>query len=457
MINHATPASAKKKVTLLVQNDKPKCSDLQDLMLDAADNDRLRGAQLASAVRLYTQPRHDALPRRIFFPTEIDAERALVKRVLLDATNNVTPERLSRIGSPGRLAILALQRRAARHGRHDIKASHVLSPIALLASGGKKRSFLKSPSKPVKSSKVLQTGAAALAASHDDRRIKLRHFCAGVGVTDSLPRLLRLSEEDNLETLLCGIALFRTVALDCLIKEGEAEYADKDKLFAHLRSLTKDDLQKLFMDRWQICRKSGAIDERSFEWVTAVDWLVNGLQPEGPPNAQGALQPGKTASPVRASMLSSSSSLLGSYEQSPPQFHFSPSIIYQTNRYALLQPGRQAMTIPMAALNASPSRLVPKPRGDRDERPVRPRRKKTGARRKDRTSQPARDDAVSPVARKRRKPAKVSQPVRPVAVQLQPTLQDMLYLVSVGKSLSQAFIAVDVEPLAVPENGDTAS
>ncbi|PND68888.1 hypothetical protein C1T15_27635, partial [Escherichia coli] len=88
---------------------------------DAADSDRLRGARQVAKIGLYLQPRSDAIIRRIFFRAEIDRERVVVKSALLHAASSLTPERLKRMGSPGRSAVHRLQQRIARTGRHDIK------------------------------------------------------------------------------------------------------------------------------------------------------------------------------------------------------------------------------------------------------------------------------------------------------------------------------------------------
>jgi hypothetical protein len=444
MITHTTPTTVEKKVTLCIEDDGIKCSHLQDLVSGAADGDRLRGVRQASKVSLYTQPRSDAIVKRIFSRGEIDSERAVVKSALLHAASNLTPERMKRIGSPGRLAIQRLQQRAARPGRHDIKVSHVFSDIKLLANGGRKRSFLHSPTKPVNASSLLKSGAAGLVAAHGEHRIRLQDFCVIAGTLESLPVLLRQPQDQNqdLEKILCCIALFRALVSNFLSEEKNAHYADKNKLFDYLRISIKGDLPYLFIDRWQIARKNGLINEHSFEWVSAIDWLVNGLQPEKQARSRRVRKPKNARSPVTYSPASL-----------PSQPQFSPLPVRQTSHSASFQPGRQAATMQMRRLPDSPSRLVLTAQYGADEGAVHRARKKRAAQSHGMNLKTARHNSDMPlVMRKTEKMAKVSNKrSTPPAAYPQQTLQDMLYLASIGKSMPHEFITVDILPLAVTE------
>lgn len=325
--------------------------------------------------------------------------------------------------------------------------SHVFSDIRLLASGGRKRSFLHSPSKPVKSSSLLKTGAAGLAATHSEHRIRLQHFCLLAGTVESLPVLLRQPQDQNqdIERILCCIALFRAVASNFLAEEKNLQYRDKSKLFDDLRVSMKGDLPYLFIDRWRMARKNGLINERSFEWVSAVDWLVNGLQPEKQAQARRARKPKSPRSPVSPSPTSL-----------PLQPEFSPLPLRDTSSATSLRLGRQPATMYIPRLPDSPSRLVLMEGNSKVGRAM-PAPGKSRATELHRThsAEASHNDDMSPVVRKTKKMARiVSKQGTPATARRQQTLQDMLYLASIGKSISQTIITVDVMPTAVKEEGD---
>ena len=446
MISHNIPIlnATEKKVTLRIQDDEIKCSHLQDLVAGAADGDRLRGVRQVANFSLYIQPRSDAIIRRIFSRGEIDSERAVVKSALLHAADNLTPERLKRMGSPGRLAVRRLQQRAARPGRHDIKVSQVFSDITLLASGGRKRSFLHSPVKPVKSSGLLKTGAVGLAATHNEYRVRLHDFCTLAGTGESLPLLLQQQDQSqDSEKILCCITLFRAVASNFLAEERNLQNGDKNRLFDDLHAAMKGDLLYLFIDRWRMARKNGLINEHSFEWVAAVDWLVNGLQPEKQAQVRRARKPRSPRSPVNPSPASL-------------QPEFSPLPLRHASHAPSLQAGRQAATVPIPRPPDSPSRPVLVARNANDGRSMRAPAKSRVAQPRGMHSSAARHDAdASPVVGKTKKMSRVgSRQDTPATARRQQTLQDMLYLASIGKSISQTIITVDVMPIAISEEGE---
>lgn len=448
MITHTTPTrtATEKKVTLCIQDDEIKCSHLQDLITGVADTDRLRGVRQRANLSLYIQPRSDAIVRRIFFRGEIDSERAVVKKALIHAVDNLTPERLKRIGSLGRLAVLRLQQRAARPGRHDIKVSHIFSDIRLLVSGGRKRSFLNSPARPVKSSSLLRTGAAGLAATHHEYRVLLHNFCMLAGTAESLPLLLQQQgQSQDSEKILCCIALFRALASNFLAEQKNLQYADKNKLFDDLRASIKGDLPYLFMDRWRMARKNGLINEHSFEWVAAVDWLVYGLQPEKQVQASRARKPKSPRSPVSPSPTR----LLS-------QPDFSPLPIRHPSDVPSLQPGRQSATMHLPRSPDSPSRFVLKEINNKVGRAMpAPAKSRATMPHKIHSTGARHDDDMSPEVRKTKKMTRiVSRQDTPTTASRQQTLQDMLYLTSIGKSISQTIITVDVMPVAIKEEGD---
>jgi hypothetical protein len=447
MISHNIPTltATEKKVTLRIQDDEIKCRHLQDLVTGAADSDRLRGVRQVANLSLYIQPRSDAIIRRIFYRGEIDSERAVVKSALLHAADNLTPERLKRMGSPGRLAVRRLQQRAARPGRHDIKVSQVFSDVSLLASGGRKRSFLHSPAKAVKSSSLLnKTGAVGLAATHNEYRIRLHDFCMPPGTGDSLPLLLQQQDQSqDGEKILCCITVFRAVASNFLAEEKNIQYRDKNKLFDDLYASMKGELLCLFIDRWRVARKSGLINEHSFEWVAAVDWLVKGLQPEKQAHARRARKPKSRRSPASPSPASL-------------QPEFSPLPLRHASHAPSLQPGRQAATVPIPRPPNSPSRLVLVARNANDGRSAHtPVKSRATQPRRIHSSAARHGEDMPPAVRKTKKMTRVANKQdTPATARRQQTLEDMLYLASIGKSISQTIITVDVMPIPINEEGD---
>ena len=447
MITHTTPNATEKKVTLRVQDNGVRYSHLHDLVTGAADGERLRGVRQVAKVSLYLQPRSDAIVRRIFSRSEIDSERAVVKRALLQAASSLTPERLKRMGSPGRSAVHRLQQRVARPGRHDIKVAHVSSDIRLLASGGRKPSFLHSPAKPVKSSTLLKTGAAGLATTHSEHRIRLLHFCANAGTLESLPLLLSQPQDQNqdMQTISCCIALFTAAVASFIAEERNIQHVDKDKLFDCVRASMKGKLPDLFIARWQTARRHGLINEHSFEWVSAVDWLVNGLQPEKQTPSRRARKPKSPRSPA-----SHSPARLALQPQ------FSPLPIRQAGHGTSLQPGRQAATLRIPELPDSPSLRVLTANNGKEGRAVHaPRENRATRSHRMHSAENRQKNAMRPVARNAEKTERTvrvaSKQDAPAVARRQLTLQEMVYLASIGKSVSQTIITADVTALAVEE------
>jgi len=447
MFTHTTPTATEKKVTLTIQDDEVRYSHLQDLVTGAVDGDRLRGVYQVANIGLYLQPRSDAIVRRIFSRGEIDSERAVVKRALLQAASNLTPERLKRMGSPGRLAMRRLQQRAARTGRRDIKVAHVASDITFLASSGRKRSFLHSPAKPVKSSSLRKTGAAGLAATHSEHRIRLLHFCVSAGTLESLPVLLRQPQDQNqdMNTISCCIALFTAAVASFIAEEKNVQSVDKDKPFDCLRASMKGDLPYVFIDRWQVARKNGLINERSFEWVAAVDWLVNGLRPDKQLSSKRARKPRSPRSPASPSP-----------SRLPLQPQFSPLPVRQPSHATSFQPRRQAGTLRIPVLPDSPSRLALMANNGRNVHA--PGANRATKLHRNRPAANRHEHPVPLAARSTERTEKAAMAAGkrdvPVVARRQQTLQDMVYLVSIGKSVSQTIITADAMPVPIKEEGN---
>lgn len=453
MINHTTANATEKKVTVRIEDDGVKYSHLYDLVNDAADSDRLRGARQVANIGLYLQPRSDAIIRRIFFRAEIDHERAVVKSALLHAASSLTPDRLKRMGSPGRSAVHRLQQRIARTGRHDIKVVHVSSDIRFLAKGGKKTSFLHSPAKATKSSGLLKTGAAGLVATHSEHRIQLLHFCANVEALESLARLLRQPQDHNqdMQAISCCIALFSAAVASSIAEERNIQHVDKDKIFNGVRASMRGNLPDLFVARWKTARRNGLINERSFEWVSAVDWLVNGLQPEKQTPTKRARKPKSPRSPASPSLQKLSLE---------PQF--SPLPIRQASQGTSLQPGRQAATLRIPQSPDSPSlRILMASNGKEGHAMHAPREKRATKSHSMLSAENRHKNGTRPVIRHMEKAEKAEKAVDVVGkrdaslvTRRQLTLGEMLYLASIGKFVSQTIITADVTPVAVGEKDD---
>lgn len=279
---------AAKTVTLQIPLATLHVRAVDDMLRNAPDKARLRGAIVQNDVRLHAQPGHDTVIKRLFSRKEIDAERDAVRVAIATAAGNVTPERLKRLGLPARLATDTLQQATAGAGRHDVKVAQVRDAVALLA-GSRKRSFKNSPVR-TRSSRLVQPGASALPAGAGTRRVLLRRFCADSAVSRDLPALLTLPGDKGVAVASC-ILIFKSVALNCILKEIKGGNRNHKQSMRQLRATADGELLRLFISRWAKAKAAGKISPAVFPWFDAVDWLVGGLYEARQP------RPGDTRSP----------------------------------------------------------------------------------------------------------------------------------------------------------------
>jgi len=269
---------AANRVHLQVSFNNLRCRDIHQVVDDVADDARLRGKQVRQDVELRTQARHDTVLRRLFSRKDIDSERAVVRASLAQAAAKLTPERLERLGSPGRRAVQTVGQAARLRGRHDVKAGRIRSAVKLLAGKSRWQSFLlTSPARPGMQSRV----DAGLQPDNMAHRAQLTKFCGGSTVErDLLPLLCARHDMENLrqyDSLQTCILMFKSVALDYLMYVREAKGGDEQKKLQQLWKSNKRFLQ-LFLQRWAEARQDGRIGHRKFDWVEGVEWLVGRLQ-----------------------------------------------------------------------------------------------------------------------------------------------------------------------------------
>jgi hypothetical protein len=368
---------AARNVTLQVPDQAMHSRHLHDVVKDAADTARLRGVRTLNDVALHTQGQRDTVIRRLFSRDDILGERAVVRAALARAAMNVTPERLGRLGSPGRQAVLTLQHASGIDVRHDVKAGQIRKAAALLAGGLKKQSFRTTPLR-LRSSRLAQTGANALAAG-GARRVQLRKFCTDSAVTRDLPALLSTGADQPDDIAAC-IAIFRSAAVSCILAEMKGCHADQKKMMRQLQVATDSPLLRLFLLRWMRAKVSGRLDDQKFPWVEAVDWLVRELRdarplspgatraPRSPrvasPKPVPALPPAKpvrvarrppaaTQSPSAPGKLSAPSRSFAGSQTTVPAYVLAPPVP--------LQSGRQAISRRVQSYLESPTRLADGP------------------------------------------------------------------------------------------------
>jgi hypothetical protein len=267
---------AANRVTLQVAFDTLHCRYVHQVVRDVADNDRLRGRQLRTDVELRMQSRHDTVLRRVFSRKDIDSERAVVRASLAQAVANVTPERLKRMGSPGRQAVNTLRQAARLHGRHDVKAGQIRSAVMLLAGSRRQKSFMHTPVKP---GRLAPVGAVGLQHGNMANWAQLKKFCRdSVANRDLLALLCTPRDREDAwqyQSMQSCILIFKSVALDYLM---EARDGDEQKQLQRLWKTKSNAILQLFLQRWTEARQSGRIGDSRFAWVGGVEWLVGGLQ-----------------------------------------------------------------------------------------------------------------------------------------------------------------------------------
>ena len=289
MPNQLPRGYAARNVTLQVPLAAMHSRNIDDVVRGAADTARLRGTRMNNDLTLHTLRHRDTVITRMFSRREIDDERAQVRAALAQAASNVTPERLARMGSPGRLAVLALRHASGMERSRDVRVGQIRSAVALLATGGKKTSFRLTPVK-LRSARLAQAGASALSAGNGARRVQLRKFCTDCATAPDLAALLQTAA-DKPEAIGSCILIFRSAAVSYILEEMKCHHADHKKLVRQLRESVDSPLLRLFLKRWVHAKAAKEFANRKFPWFDAVDWLVTELR-----NATPA-SPGATRAP----------------------------------------------------------------------------------------------------------------------------------------------------------------
>jgi hypothetical protein len=287
-------------VTSLLSLDNLHVRDLDEALADASNEARLRGQEFMGHARLRLQTGGDGVIRRIFSRTEIDAQRRLVQRCLVQAITNLTPERKAGLSSPAEKALCALERIAGAAARHDVQVGQIRGPLALLAgrasrrpgsSGSSRPPSPLSPSSPYKprpsftqsQPSVLRRPLTMQNLQYDarrERRLQLQTFSRQLAnrgeqqkaVAQALFGPAASAEHDNCMLVASALAtLF-------MVEEFIAQEQDQDALMDKVCKQTGGPLQQLFISEWRRAWQEKRIGPDSFSWAATVDSLVAGLE-----------------------------------------------------------------------------------------------------------------------------------------------------------------------------------
>jgi hypothetical protein len=368
MPKQLTRGHAAKTVTLQVPPDQLHCRQLNQLMQDMRPKARLRGERDDSLVELRIVPHRDPLIRRLFNRDDIAAERLVVRAALAQASLNVTPERLRRLGSPGRLAVLTLQLASGAALDRDVKVAQVRSATEILAGGRKKRSFFGSPIKS-RSAWLAQSGANTLVQGNSVRRVQLRRFCMDGTATGSLPALLA-DIGDKPVSIVASISIFRAAALSFIVEDMKGGKHSPQSLATRIGNRADSALLRLFIARWRGAAAAGKFAQTAFFWFDAVNWLVGALHGARPssPGATRAPKSPRVVSPVAVPLRRAQNT--APMPKQPPRYVIgkasTPGKHAGVRRLPLVvsavpQPGRQGISLRLLNQLQSPTRLAGTP------------------------------------------------------------------------------------------------
>lgn len=294
---------AARTVTIQVPPGKVDCRQLMRIMQPASDKARLRGSRDDDILDLRVLPHRDPLIRRLFSRDDIGAERLVSRMAVAYAAQNLTPDRLKNLGSPGQRAVLVLQNASGRELDRDIKVGQLRNAVALLAGIRKKRSFIGSPMKS-HSARLAQNGATALTSADNVRRVQLNRFCMDVAASANLVILLA-STDDKPGSVAASLSIFRAAAQSFILEVmlgGKA--APQDAIARQIRKGMDSQLLRLFIARWRRAAAAGKLSGSVFGWFDAVDWLVvamHGARPTSPGAARAPRSP-RVASPLTVAL-----------------------------------------------------------------------------------------------------------------------------------------------------------
>ncbi len=376
MPKQPTRGQAVRTATLQLPLDRLHCRQINAVFQDARDKARLRGTHDGSLVEVRALPHRDPLVRRLFSRSDIAAERMTLRAALASAACNVTPERLRSLGSPGRLAVDALQNASGIDVDRDIRAGQLRNAVALLAGNRRKRSFADSPAKP-RSGWLAQTGANSLALGDGARRVQLRRFCIDSVATGRLPALMGAANDAPASIDAC-IAIFRVAAMNYIVEAMKGGGRSPDALAAQARKEADGPLLRLFIARWRRAIVAGKIRKADFLWFDAVDWLVGALHGARPtsPGATRSPRSPRVTSPAAAALRRAQTEAMAAKRPTLPEHpaRQAPTAMSTSGRRAVvrrratvvraapqpqaLQPGRQGVKRRILTQLQSPTRLV---------------------------------------------------------------------------------------------------
>jgi hypothetical protein len=368
MPKQLTRGHAARIVTLQVPHEQMHCRELNLVLQNSRDKARLRGERHHGTVELRVVPHRDPLIRQLFHRDEIAAERLVVRAALARAALNVSPERLRRLGSPGRLAVQTLQLASAVKVDRDVKVAQVRGATELLAGTRKKRSFLASPVK-TRSAWLARSGANTLAQADGVRRVQLRRFCTDSAACSSLAALLATAG-DKPESIAASISIFRAAALGFIVEDMKGAKPGPQALAARIHKAADSPLLSLFIARWRRAAGAGKLAQSGFLWFDAVDWLVGALHGARPgsPGATRAPKSPRIVSPVAVPLRRTQTT--ASVTKQPAR-HFAgrastPAKLAVVRQQppvasAMPQPGRQGVSLRMLNQLQSPTRLASMP------------------------------------------------------------------------------------------------
>lgn len=368
MPKQLTRGHTAKTVTVQVPLEEVHCRKLNQMLQDARDRARLRATFSPRGLTVQVMPHRDRLIRRLFSRNEIAMERLAVRGALAQASISVTPERLRRLGSPGRLAVLALQRVANTAQDCDVRAGQVRGAVSLLAGARKKRSFMDSPVKS-RSAWLAQTGANSLVSGDVVRRVQLRRFCVDSVGAAGLPGLLTVAG-DKPGSIVASLSIFRAAALSFIVEDMKGGKRSPQAMVTQIHKGADSRLLRLFIARWRRATVAGKIIRSAFPWFDAVDWLVGALH-GARPASPGATRAPRSPRVVSPGVVGLRRAQTAAPSPKPPVRHLrsrvSTPLRHSAARrlplvpVAVPQPGRQGVSLRMLNQLQSPTRLADRP------------------------------------------------------------------------------------------------
>lgn len=365
-------AAAAKTVTIQNPAQAMHCRNLQAVLEHAGDRARLRGA--GDGTTLVAQAGRDSVIRRLFNREEIGLERLAVRAALAQAANNVTPERLKKLGSPGRRAVRTLRAGSGVSLDSDVRVGQVRNAVEVLAGTRTKRSFKNRPLRS-RSALLARTGPNTLVSGDSTRRVELHWFCKDTPGADMLRTLLARSGDKPVQIAAC-LTIFKAVALNFIVEDMKGGKRTPEAVVAQIHHRCDGVLLRLFLTRWGQAKADGTIVKGAWPWFDAVDWLVGAMRrvsstspgatraPRSP-RVSSPASPRASLPPVAAPVIASTGRLLKRKAVTParPVAAYPAPRPRKNLRTARPQQGRQGASLRMLNQPLSPQPPSPQPPG----------------------------------------------------------------------------------------------